>query len=92
MKNFLILVLLCSICLPVYSATSDNSNNSGWYIYDDSECQNYARKLNEEYDKKYIKQVGPHEYVDTAPMNAYESEVLIPYLDFRSTHQPKLNR
>jgi hypothetical protein len=90
MKKFFILLLLFFICLPVYSATSSSEKKS--CFYDDSECQNYSKKLHEEYDKKYFKQVGPHEYVDTAPKDAYQKEVLIPYLKFRSTHQPKLNR
>jgi hypothetical protein len=92
MKKFFILLLLFFICLPVYSATSDNSNNSGWYIYDDSECQNYSKKLHEEYDKKHLKQVGPHEYVYDDMINTYNKEVLIPYLDYSVSHPPKYNK
>jgi hypothetical protein len=90
MKKIFVLLLLCFICLPVYSATSNTEKKS--CFYDDSEAQNYAKKLSKEYDKKYIRQVSPTEYVDISQPDAYKKEVVIPVLDFDVTHPPKYNK
>lgn len=89
-KQFIILFLILIIASPVYSIPSYDPNNKA-EIYDDSEYQEYARQLKEKFHKKYVIKISPTESRYTAPMNAYEREVISPSIIYGIQHPPKYN-
>ena len=92
MKKFIILFLILIIASPVYSVPNwTEGANDNVKFYDDSEYQEYARQLKEKFHKKYVIKISPTESRYTAPMNAYEREVISPSIIYGIQHPPKYN-
>lgn len=80
MRNILLLVSFIFIfALPVFAMPGYNPNNNEPIVYDTSCNIALRKKLEDDYHKKYIKEISPNEFVSTAPPGAYHKEVIAPY-------------
>ena len=83
MKQFILSILIIFISASGAFAMPDNlydENNQKPIIYDASYNIALRKKLEADYDKKYlhVNKDGTYGYYDT-PLNSYEKEVVIPY-------------
>ncbi len=81
MKNwyFLFLILFFMSSSSVLAMPDYDKNDNTPIIYDVTYNVNLRNKLEDDYHKKYTVKVDDNHYLDTAPMDAYEKEVVIPY-------------
>ena len=89
MKNILIaisLVFLFSNC--AFSAPNYDPNYKT-VVYDVADDFALRRKLIDDYHKKYPTiQIAPNHYIDTAPMGAYQREVIDEYYRRKTNNNP----
>lgn len=90
MKIFFITLSILFLATPAFCAPGwKEGANDNVKFYDDSEFQAYARKLEENYYKKYFVKISPTESVDTSPLNAWNSEVEVPIFQYMIEHPTK---
>lgn len=80
-----VILIFCLICLALPSFATglyyEGCNDNVTY-YGNTKAQELYEKLDKEYQEKYIKQVSPTEYVDTAKIGTYTRDVTIPVYKF----------
>ena len=69
-----------------------NKDNQNPIIYDTSYNIALRNKLEDDYTKKYVKQINKNYSVDTSPFGAYSREVLLPYDLNKKTDNYKIIR
>lgn len=88
MKNILIaisLVFLFSNC--AFSAPNYDPNYKT-VVYDVADDVALRKKLEDDFHKKYTKQISPNYYIDTSPVDAYYNEVVVPYDRLKKNNNP----
>ena len=90
MKTILSILLIFLSTGPAFCAPNwvEGANDNVKY-YDVSETQKYIQMLEDNYFKKYTVRISPTESISTAPMNAWNEEVIIPSFEYIIAHPAK---
>ena len=79
MRNVLLLISFIFVFTLSVSAMPNYDPNQEPIVYDVSYNVALRKKLEDAYDKKYIKEVSPNNLIDTSQVGAYYWEVIVPY-------------
>ncbi len=79
MRNILLLISFIFVFTLSVSAMPNYDPNQEPIVYDVSYNIALRNKLEDDFHKKYTKEITPTYFIDTSPMGAYYWEVIVPY-------------
>lgn len=88
MKNILIALPLVFVFTNIAYSAPDYDPNYKTVVYPVADDVALRKKLEDNFAKKYTKQISPNYYIDTSPIDAYYNEVIVPYDRLKKNNNP----